>query len=126
MIDREHVEAQVAGALRATWTWWNRRTRAQHRLMVGGLVGFAVMISPGVRGVLVGLVAAALGIMLLVALLAATLVGVLWRVVRRHPIADLAVGYLIGRHRERRRVEHYDHGYPPHYYPPPGYPPPGT
>jgi hypothetical protein len=119
MIDREQVEAQAAGALRATWTWWSRRPRPQRWLMLGGLVGFAAIVSPGVRGVLVGLVAAALGIMLLVALLAATVVGLLWRVVRRHPLADLAVGYLIGRLRGRRRLEQYQPGRPSHYYPPP-------
>jgi hypothetical protein len=96
-------------------TWWRRRNRAQWLLTLAGLVVLAAVLSPTVRGALVGLV-------LLVALVAALTVGLLGRIVRRHPVADLAAGYLIGRRHARRRIEHYGPGYPPpnsYYYPPP-------
>jgi hypothetical protein len=49
--------------------------------------------------------------------------------VRRHPVADLAAGYLIGRRHARRRMEQYGPGYLPpssYDYPPSGYPPPSS
>lgn len=101
-------------------TWWRRRNRAQWLLMLAALVVLAAVVSPTVRGALVGLV-------LLVALVAALTVGLLRRIVRRHPLADLAAGYLVGRRHARLRMEQYGPGYPPpssYYYPPPGYPPP--
>lgn len=94
--------------------------------MVVGLAGFAAIVSPGVRGILVGLVAVALGLVLLVGLMTVLVVGLVWRMVRRHPIADLAMGYLIGRHRGRRRVGHGEPVYMPPYYPPPRNPPPNS
>ena len=103
--------------------WWRRCYRAQRLLMLAGLVVLAAVMSPTVRGALVGL-------LLLVALAAALTVGLIGRIVRRHPLADLAAGYLIGR-RRTRRIEHYGPGYPPpscYYYRPPvpSWPPPAT
>jgi hypothetical protein len=83
--------------------------------MFVGLVILAAVVSPTVRGALVGLV-------LLVVLVAALTLGLLGRIVRRHPLADLAAGYLIGRRHARRRMEQYGPGSPPPsswYYPPP-------
>lgn len=100
--------------------WWRRRSRSQRVLMFAGLVVLAAVVSPAVRGALVGLV-------LLFALVAALTVGLLGRIVRRHPLADLAAGYLIGRRHARRHVGQYGPGYPPPGYPPPSswyYPPP--
>jgi hypothetical protein len=87
-------------------TWRRRRSRAQWVLMFAGLLVLAAVASPTVRSTLVGLV-------LLVALFAALTVGLLRRIVRRHPLVDLAVGYLIGRSHARRPIEHYGPGYPP-------------
>jgi len=87
--------------------------------MFAGLVVLAAVVSPTVRGALVGLV-------LLVVLVAALTVGLLGRIVRRHPLADLAAGYLIGRRHARRYVGQYGPGYPPptsSYQPPSDYPP---
>jgi uncharacterized transporter YbjL len=64
--------------------------------MLAGLVVLAAVVSPTVRGALVGLVVAVFGLVLLVALVAALTVGLLGRIVSRHPLADLAAGYLIG------------------------------
>ena len=69
--------------------------------MFAGLVVLAAVVSPTVRGALMGLVVAVLGLVLLVALVAALLVGLLGRIVRRHPLADLTAGYLIGRRRSK-------------------------
>jgi len=114
--------ADLSHRTRAGIAWWRRRSRAQRVLMFAGLVILAAVVSPTVRGALVGLV-------LLVALVAALTVGLLGRMVRRHPLADLAVGYLIGRRHARRHAGQYGPGYPPPsswYYPPPDYPPPSS
>jgi hypothetical protein len=86
--------------------------------MLAGLVVLAAVVSPTVRGALVGLV-------LLVALVAALTVGLLGHMVDRHPLADLAVGHLIGRRHARRHVGQYGPGYPPSSWVPPT-PPAGT
>jgi hypothetical protein len=113
--------ADLSHRTRAGLAWWRRRNRAQWLLMLAGLVVLAAVVSPTVRGALVGLV-------LLVALVAALTVGLLGRIVRRHPLADLAAGYLIGRRHARRHVGQSGPGYPPpssSYFPPSGYPPSG-
>ena len=119
--------ADLSRRSRTGIAWWRRRSRAQRVLMIAGLVVLAAVVSPTVRGTLVGLVVAVFGLVLLVALVAALTVGLLGRIVRRHPLADLAAGYLIGRRHARRRMEQYGPGYLPpssYYYPPSGYPPP--
>jgi hypothetical protein len=114
--------ADLSQRARAGVTWWHRRSRAEHAVVLTGLVVLAAVVSPAVRGALVGLV-------VLVALVAALTVSLFRRTLRRHPLADLAVGYLIGRHRARRRTEQYGPGYPQQtcycHPPPPGMPPDG-
>jgi hypothetical protein len=125
-VDEFRDLAELSRSTRAGIAWWRRRSRAQRVLMFAGLVVLAGVVSPTVRGALVGLVVAAFGLVLLVALVSALTVGLLGRIVRRHPLADLAVGYLIGRRHARRYVGQYGPGYPPpssKYSPPPGYPP---
>ena len=78
-------------------TWWRRRNPAQRLLILAGLVVLAAVVSPTVRGALVGLV-------LLVALVAALTIVLLGRIVRRHPLADLAAGDPIGRRHARRHA----------------------
>ena len=98
-------------------------------LIFAGLVVLAELVSLTVRGALVGLVVAVFGLVLLVALVAALTLGLLGRIARRHPLADLAAGYLIGRRHARRHMGQYGSGYQPpssYFYPPPGYPPPSS
>jgi hypothetical protein len=98
--------ADLSRRSRAGSGGWRRRNQAQRLLMLAGLVVLAAVVSPTVRGALVGFV-------LLVALVAALTVGLLGRIVRRHPLADLAAGFLIGRRHARRHVGQYGPGYPP-------------
>jgi Flp pilus assembly protein TadB len=93
--------------------WSRRRNRAQRVLVLVGLVVLAAMVSSTVRDALVGLAVAALGLVLLLGLVAALMARLVGRFFRRHPLADLAVGYLIGRRRERRYLGQYRRGYPP-------------
>lgn len=113
---------------RAWRTWWRRRNRAQRLLMLAGLVVLAAVVSPTVRGALLGLAVAALSFVLLVALVAALVIGLFGRIARRHPLIDLAGGYLIGRRHARRRAGQYGPDYTPpsswYYPPPPPAPPP--
>ena len=121
MFDLRGPLPDLSHRTRAGIAWWRRRSRAQRVLIFAGLLVLAAVVSPTVRGVLVGLVAAVLGLMLLVALLVGLVVGLLGRIVRRHPVADLAA-YLVGRRLSRRHLGHYGPGYPPpssYYYPPP-------
>ena len=101
MADPDRVPFPPADSTQVPRSWWSRCSRAQRVLVVGSVLALAAVISPGVRGALLGVIGLALGLMVLVSIFAAFVVGVLWRTVRRHPLADVAVGYLLGRRRAR-------------------------
>ena len=81
------------------------RRHIEWRLIALGIVTLLVLVIPGLRAAVVEL---AVGVVTLVVML--SLVGVLalalgWRVVRRHPVADLVVGTWLLRRHERRQQQ---------------------
>ncbi|MDA8356745.1 MAG: hypothetical protein M0Z95_10725, partial [Actinomycetota bacterium] len=84
------------------------RTRIEQRLLALSVATVLVLVIPELRA---AVVEPAIGVVTLVVVL--SLVGVLalalgWRVVRRHPVADLVVGTWLLRRHERRRQQIVD------------------
>jgi hypothetical protein len=69
---------------------------------LAGLVFLAAAVSSTVRDALAALMIAGVVLVGLGLMLVGLIVGVFGRVVRRHPLADFAAGYLLGRRHERR------------------------
>jgi hypothetical protein len=82
--------------------WWRRRNRVERVLVLAGLVVLAAAVSSTVRDALAALMMAGVILVVLGLMLAGLVLGVFGRVARRHPLAEFAAGYLLGRHHERR------------------------
>jgi hypothetical protein len=87
---------------RAGFNWWRRRNRVERVLILAGLVVLAAALSSTVRDALAALMMAGVILVVLGLTLVGLVVGVFGRVARRHPLADFAAGYLLGRRHERR------------------------
>jgi hypothetical protein len=92
---------------RAGINWWRWRNRVERVLILAGLVVVAAAVSSTVRDALAALLMAGVVLVGLALMLVGLVIGVFGRVVRRHPLADFAAGYLLGRRHERRMSGRY-------------------
>jgi hypothetical protein len=97
--------ADLTRRVRAGATWWRRRGWNERLLILAGIVLLTAAASSAVRDALVALVLAVTIIAVLGLVLAGAVVGGFRRIARRHPLADFAAGYLLGRHHGRRRTD---------------------
>jgi hypothetical protein len=102
MSDPRDPEAELLRRSRVGSAWWRRRSRVERVLILAGLAVLAAAVSSSIRDTLAALMMAGVVLVVLGLMLAGLVGGVFARVVRRHPLADFAAGYLLGRRHERR------------------------
>ena len=84
------------------------RTRIERRLVVLGVATVLVLVIPGLRAAVVELAVGVVTLVVMLSLVAVLALALGWRVVRRHPVADLLVAAWLLRRHERRQQQIVD------------------
>ena len=84
------------------------RRHIEWRLIALGIVTLLVLGIPGRRAAVVELAVGVVTLVVMLSLAAVLALALGWRVVRRHPVADLLVATWLLRHHERRQQQIVD------------------